>query len=244
MKMFTSASALAATAFIAAATSPATAAPGDLSDKETRSLMHAYAGCVVDRRAAKASEALLKNVDNSAILRQYPMLVIGDCLAREARASATMSFSGDLYRYALADALVNKELATQDLPDLSAVPRLAHLEPGEEPGATTATGKKLSKRKLEEALKDHRERVAVAFLSKYGECVVRIDPRGSKFLLHAAPDSEDESKRITALRPALARCMPEGSTVSFSRTTLRGSIAINYYRLAHAARVASTKAAS
>ena len=242
MKSLIAASALAAIASIAPAGSPAVAAPSDLSTKETRALMHAYARCVVDRRAAKASEALLGNVGNDVILRQYPMLVIGDCLAREARANATMSFSGDLYRYALADALVAKELAAQEPPELSAVPRLAHLEPGAEPGETTVTGKKLSKRKLEEARKDHRERVAVAFLSKYGECVVRVDPRGSKALLLAAPDSPEESQRFGALRPALARCMPEGSTLSFGRTTLRGTIAINYYRLAHAAKVPLTKA--
>jgi hypothetical protein len=227
---------------VSAAAAPVFAFQSDYSTKETRALMHAYAKCVVGRKPAKASQALLRNVDNGTILREYRALIIGECLVRETSMDAQMSFKGDLYRYALADALVNRELAAQDPPDLSMLPRLDHNEPGEAPREVTPAGKKLSKKKFEDAKKGYDQGVAYAFLSKYGECVVRLEPRGSKALLLTAPDSQEETAGFVTLRAALSTCMPEGSTVRFGRTALRGSIAINYYRLAHAARAAATKA--
>ncbi len=47
------------------ATMPAHALQREFSTKETRALTHAYAKCVVDRQAKKASEALLENADGS-----------------------------------------------------------------------------------------------------------------------------------------------------------------------------------
>jgi hypothetical protein len=222
---------------------PAAAAPSDsdASTKETRAMMHAYAKCVVKRQGSKASHALLANVDNSTILRDYPMLVIGDCLARQVLTTTEMRFGGDLYRYALADALVNQELASRPVPDLNAVPPLAQREALEPPQQTAPNGKKLSKKKYEEAVESHNRSLAYAFLGSYGECVVRVDTAGAKALLLTAPDSPEESAGISALRPAFAQCLPEGQTLKFGKVTLRGSIAINYYRLAHAAGAAATK---
>ena len=51
-----------------------------------------------------------------------------------------------------------------------------------------------------------------------------------------APDSAEEAARFGALRPALAHCLSEGETLRSGKAALRGSIAVNYYRLAHAAR--------
>lgn len=225
---------------------PAGAAPGgsewsdaDYSTRETRALTHAYARCVVKRQPAKASEAIARNVDNSAILRDYPMLIREECLSRQVRQMTRMRFGGDLYRYALADALVNRELAAQPTPDLDSVPRLGHRELGDPPQPIDGKGRKLGKRKLETALATYREEAAFAFLSLYGECVVRADTAGARALLLTGPDSVEEVARFGALRPALARCLPEGETLRSGKSALRGSIAVNYYRLAHAARAAA-----
>jgi hypothetical protein len=212
----------------------------DYSPKETRTLMYAYAKCVVDREPRRASESLLANIDNATFIKKYDRLIIGQCLVRETHAAARMTFKGDLYRFALADALVKRELAAQPVPDISAVPRLEHREPGPEPGPFDAKGKKLSAGEYLQALRDYRERVTFSFLSKYGECVVRTAPAESKALLVTVPDSVEEASRFDALKPTLATCMPEGHTVSFGRVALRGSLAINYYRLAHTARAMGT----
>jgi hypothetical protein len=211
----------------------------DYSTKETRALTHAYARCVVKRQRAKASEAIVANVGSGAILRDYPTLIRPECLTRQTRQTTRMRFAGDLYRYALADALVNQELAAQPVPDLDAVPRLAHHDVGAPPQAVDAKGRKLGKRKLEAALQSYRQDAAFAFLSRYGECIVRIDAAGAKALLLTGPDSAEEAARFNALRPALERCLPEGQTLRSGKVALRGSVAINYYRLAHAARMSA-----
>jgi hypothetical protein len=233
---------LGALASLALATPPLAAQPlrrdwsdADYSTRETRALTHAYARCVVRRQPAKASQAIAGNVDNGAILRDYPMLIRPECLTRQVHQATRMRFGGDLYRYALADALVNRELSARPAPDLDAVPRLDHRDPGAPPQPVDARGRKLSKRKLEAALESYRRDSAFAYLSRYGECVVRADTEGARALLVTAPDSAEEAARFSALRPALARCLPEGETLRSGKAALRGSIAVNYYRLAHAA---------
>ena len=230
---------------VLAACLPAPAAAqsnSDFSTKETRELTHDYARCVVASRAAKASEVILANLDNSAILRDYSSLIVRECLAREVMLPVRMRFGGDLYRYALADALVAREFADQPVPDLSAVPRLTHRDPGPAPSATLPNGKRVKKRDYETARHRHAAATAYAWLSRYGECVVRVDAASSLALLVTKPDSPAETAAFAALKPALARCLPEGETLKFGKVALRGSVAINYYRLAHAARGAQTKA--
>jgi hypothetical protein len=211
----------------------------DYSTKETRALTHAYAQCVVKRQAAKASEAIAANAGNDVILRDYRMLIRPECLTRQVHQGTQMRFGGDLYRYALADALVSRELAAQPVPDLESVPRLAHREPGTPPEPVDDKGRKLGRRMLDAALLGYERDVAFAFLSHYGECVVRADTAGAKALLTAMPDSAEEAARFAALRPSLSRCLPEGKTLRFGKVALRGSVAINYYRLAHAARASA-----
>ncbi len=75
-----------------------------------------------------------------------------------------------------------------------------------------------------------------AWLSRYGECVVRQEPAKARYWLLTPPDSPEEISRINDLRPAFADCLNEG-TMKFNRTTMRGAVAINYYRLAMATRV-------
>lgn len=207
----------------------------DFSTKETRAVMHAYAKCVVRRQSAKASQAIAANLDNATILRKYPMLMSPDCLGNAAQDGLQMRFGGDLYRYALADALVNRDLAAWTMPDLSAVPRLVHRDPGNPPPQVTASGKRIGKRKYEAALAAHEKDATYAYLSRYGECAVRGNPAGSKALLLAAPDTPQETAAFNALRPVLELCLEEGRTIRFGRVALRGSIAINFYRLALAA---------
>lgn len=211
----------------------------DYSTQEIRALTHAYAQCVVKRQPAKASQAILANVDNGTMLRNYSKLVIGECLESRITVSTQMRFTGDLYRYALADALVNRELAARPVPALDALPRLDHRDPGAPPQPVDSRGKKLGKRKLEAARLSHGRDVAYAFLSHYGECTVRADTAGAKALLATRPDSTEESARFAALRATFSRCLPEGQTLRFGKVALRGSVAINYYRLAHAARASA-----
>lgn len=204
------------------------------STREIRALTHAYARCVVKQQPAKAAEAIVANVGNDVILRSYGMLIRDDCLTRQVHQATRMRFTGDLYRYALADALVNRELAALPPPNVQSVPSLDHHDPGAPPQATDSRGRKLGRRKLEMARRDYDRAAAYAFLSRYGECIVRADAAGAKALLLTEPDSGEESTRFGALGPVMSRCLPEGQTLRFGKVALRGSVAINYYRLARA----------
>ncbi|HYD38799.1 MAG TPA: hypothetical protein VEA60_14365, partial [Allosphingosinicella sp.] len=201
----------------------------DYSTKEVRALTHAYAQCVVRRHPAKAAQAIAANADNATLLRDYRMLIDDECLSRQVVDTTQMRFTGDLYRYALADALVNRELAAQPVPALESVPKLEHRNPGPPPQPVNEKGKKLGKRKLAAAQLSFNRDVAYAFLSHYGECVVRADTAGAKALLVTKPDSAEETARFTALRPAFSQCLPAGRTLRFGKVALRGSVAINYY---------------
>jgi hypothetical protein len=212
----------------------------ELSTKKTRAVVHAYAQCIVNRQPGKAAEAIVRNVDNATLLRSYPKLMNGDCLTLGSSGSMQARFGGDLYRYALADALVGRDLATFSGNDFSAVPKLAHRAPGEPPARINAKGKKLGGRKYDAAVASHEEAKSLAYVSAYGECVARTAPAAAQALLLSEPDSAEETARFRALSPALAGCLPAGATLRFGKVTLRGTIATNYYRLAMAARLAAT----
>jgi hypothetical protein len=209
-------------------------AQNDYSLKETRRIAYDYAKCVVGRHPAAASEALLSNVDNGTITKRYGALIDGECLVRNTHASAKMKFTGDLYRYALADALVSREFASGPVPDFSAVPPLVHRPVPDDPSPLGPRSSKADKRRYEDAVKQLEEAKAFRALSEFGECVVRSSPGASRALLLTQPETPPEAAGFDAIRPALELCLPEGRTLSFGKLVLRGTIAVNYYRLAHA----------
>jgi hypothetical protein len=226
---------------IAASTTPLAAQPSNYSAKETRRLAYDYAKCVVARHAGPASEAVLSDVDNKTLMARYWSLVEGECLVRQTHAAAKMSFPGDLYRYALADALVSRELKSAPVPDFSNVPPLQRRALPEAPAPLRANASKAERRKYDEEMKDFTEAEAFRSLGALGECVVRLNAPGAKGLLLTSPETPAETSSFDALRPALGQCLPEGTTLTLGRLVLRGTIAVNYYRLAHAAGAAKAR---
>ena len=70
--------------------------------------------------------------------------------------------------------------------------------------------------------------------SSIGECAVRANPQGARQLLRTRINSKEERQAVQALMPAFAGCIPAGVEVRPDLTTLRGNVAVYYYRLAHA----------
>jgi len=220
----------------AAAPHSAAAQQSDFSIKQTRRLAYDYAKCVVDHHAAEASQALLANVRNKAIIEQYGSLIQGDCLVRETHANSQMRFSGDLFRYALADALVARELRSSPIPVLDNVPPLERAAEPDPPAPLPANAGKAERRRYEKNIKDFNEDQAFRALAALGECVVRLNPADAKALLLTMPETDAEAAGFGTLTPTVAQCLPEGRTISLGKLVLRGTIAVNYYRLAHGAR--------
>lgn len=222
--------AVASAAFVLA---PAKGADRAKEDAANRKVMHDYAKCVVKSNRNIASEAIVSNADNSTILKRFPTLINNDCLGRVA-GNVSMRFGGDLYRYALADALVNIDFVTSGERDFSNRLPLAHLLTPSQSDLDAALADTKNKRKRQELQKSFDKKVGVVWLSRYGECVVRRDPSKARLWLLTPPGVPEEISRINELQPAFNTCLGEG-TLKFNRVTMRGTVAINYYRLAMAA---------
>ena len=207
----------------------------DLQATETRRLLHSYGACVVKRQEGRAAQAIIANVDNGELIRRYGSLIDGTCLPAKMGSMVQVRFQGDQYRYALADALVRKQFAATSAPALASVPRLQHRDPGAAPARVNAKGRPIREKQYQAALRDFEAEQAYSYLSRYGECVVRVNPAAARDLLLTEPGTAQETERFAALRTAFGTCVREDQKLSLGKLALRGTIAINYYRLARAA---------
>lgn len=202
-------------------------------DAEARKVMFDYAACVVRKSHTRASDAVLSNATSSVFIKRYPDLINGDCLVSVGGAGKQLSFGGDLFRYALADALVNVDFTTQDPTDFSNKLPLAPLPRTTDTEAAALIAKESSPRrraKLEAGLAKVQ---GFEWVANYGECIARHNPSASRLWLLTKPDGPEEISRINVMRPSFAACMSAG-TQSFNKFILRGAVAISYYRLAMA----------
>lgn len=218
--------------FAAVTLSPTANAEGAKDMAYTRRVMHDYAKCVVRKRPKLASEAILADVDNGVLQQRYSQLIDPDCMGRVG-GSITMSFSGDLYRYALADALINAEFATEGPKSLSDRLPLAHVPMPDQDALSARLATTRSKARKAELQEGFDSQAATAWSSRYGECIVRAEPENVRLWILTPPDIPEELSRINALRKAFSQCLL-GGTLRFNRVVMRGLVALNYYRLAKA----------
>ncbi len=206
----------------------------DYSIGETRKLVADYGRCVVRKEPRQAAEAILRNVNNKILMREYPRLIDGACVPTPAGTTVKVRFKGDQFRYALADALFRKDLAGLPAPVLAAVPALDQRIPTP-PAKLDKKGRPLRERDYADALKDYDQDLAFTYLSQFGECVVRANPAAARALLLTDPETAPEVAGFAGLQSAMGGCLEEGHTLAFGKEALRGTIAVNYYRLATAA---------
>lgn len=183
--------------------------------RQIRALVETYADCVVKNEGRHASEAILADVNDADFRRNYPELVQENCVPMALGDYVQVNFTPSQMRDVIAEALVRRQFANV-APAFDDVPPLSHQSTGDTPEAQ-----------------------AQGYLSRYGECVVRVDPAGAKALLFTDPLTDKEAAAFNALGTALGTCIAPGKSLNFGKAALRGSIAINYYRLAMAARTAT-----
>lgn len=207
---------------------------GDVSVVKSRQFVRDYALCVVKKQPAEANTAVLSTVDNKTLMKAYPKVIQPDCLDGSI---GTMAFAGDLYRYALADALIQKENVAQPLIIPAQVEPLTHFTPGPPPSATDTKGRTISKKKYAASMRGYATDIAYSQVSRFGECVVRANPSGALNVLKTESTTDAEATAMVALRPVLSACLPKGETLQLTKEVLRGTIALNYYRLSKAPRL-------
>jgi hypothetical protein len=209
---------------------PAFAGPRE--DAHNRKIMHQYAQCLVRKHHNRASDMILADENNDTLLARYHDLLDGDCLG-SVGGNISMTFGGDLYRYAVADALVNADYALQGPTDFVDRQPLAHLVAPDPAKLNIELAKAKNKTAKDRLQADFIKEASNTLLSRYGECIVRQDPLDARLWLITPPDTPEETSRINALRPAFSACLKDG-TVKFNRIVMRGIVAINYDRLAMA----------
>ena len=216
-------------ALCAIAFAPCAANSKERTDAEVRQTGLDFANCVIKDHGTLATEVLLLNISANQIVKDYRRLIDFDCLPNNAD---KISFGTDLFRYFLADALVNAEFAADGPKDFTDRLALEHLAAPTESELKADLASAKSPKRRAQIEEQYRKSSGVGALSRYGECVVRHDPANSRGWILAKPGTAEEASRIGALRPSFSDCLT--GTISFSKASMRGTVALNYYRLAHA----------
>jgi len=69
---------------------------------------------------------------------------------------------------------------------------------------------------------------------RVGECIVRAAPERAKGLLLTKVETDAEAEAFVRLLPAISSCQPDGATLTPNKADIRGTVALNYVRLAAA----------
>jgi hypothetical protein len=67
-------------------------------------------------------------------------------------------------------------------------------------------------------------------VDEMGACMADTDPAGIMGLIRTAPGTADESSAISAMSPALTKCLSAGTRLDASRGALRGALADALYQ--------------
>lgn len=225
----------------------ASAAPAATPDmKALRQGMADYGSCIVKYEPAKAREFVLsggfvsrRNQDEQALLSTECMpgedllrVAMGDQKGLSSRGK--LRLPDVMIRWAIAQALFDREAASITATNFASVPALTYEEPY--PVSTTdRDGNTLSDKRIALQRQKFEEKAADVTMAKLGECVARMDGAGTRAVLLTALDTPEELASLKAVTSAIGNCLPKGQTLKFDRMSLRGSLAVAYYRLASAA---------
>lgn len=225
---------------VALASAPVSAAEPP-SPQQIRAFLAEYGQCVVRREPELAQKSVLSGASFSRDSAEGKRLMQRECMNAELLRNTPESFAGrlrmrfdeDTYRGVIAEALITRDNPSLDPTVLPSIAVLTYEEP--RPLRTVdRDGKPIP----EEGLA--RQRAAIArktqamLMGKLGECAVRAAPVQSRTVMAAAIDTPVELQSLNALGPALGQCIKAGETVALDRISVRGALAIAYYRLSQA----------
>ncbi|MFN3515905.1 MAG: hypothetical protein ACK4YM_01960 [Novosphingobium sp.] len=224
----------------------ATAAPAAAPDaRKMRQALADYGKCIVRREPDKSRDFVLsggfisrRDRDESILLS--PECMPGEDLVRAGLAArggtvsrARLRFPDVMIRWSIGQALFDRDQARLTATDFSSVPALAYEQPF--PVRTTdRDGKPIPAERVAEQQRRFDEKAGDVALSQVGECVVRADAVKARAVLLTPLDTPEELTALQAVAPALSNCLPQGQTLGFDRMSLRGTLAVAYYRLASA----------
>lgn len=225
---------------MALASAPVSAAEPP-SPQQIRAFLAQYGECVAKREPELAQKSVLSGASFSRESAEGKRLLQRECMDPGLLRNQPDGFAGrlrmrldeDTYRGVIAEALIVRDNATVVDAALPAIAQLTYEEP-----RPLRTADRDGKPLPEESLM--RQRAAIArktqamLMGRLGECAVRAAPAQSRAVLSTALDSPTELQALNALGPTLGQCIKAGETVSLDRISVRGALAIAYYRLSQA----------
>ena len=232
-------------AFIAAIMAvPAQAETPD--PRAMRQAMAEYGQCIVKREPVRSRDFILsgsfmsrRDQDERALLGIECMP--GEKLIREAIGQkggtvsrARLRLPDAVIRWAIAQSLFDRDAIKLNAADFSAIPALKYEEPYPV-RTTTEDGDPLPEKRIAEQQRRFDEKAGDVAMAKLGECVARTDSAATRAVLVTTIDTMDELSALKSVTPALSKCLPAGQTLKLDRMSLRGSLAVAFYRLASAA---------
>lgn len=215
-------------------------APDFFPVDRTQDVMRKFAECAV-KKFPELSHRMVLDSSKVRVDKLYLKVADPDCLVQATAYQygvVQLRMSPESFRYAVADVLVARNLQSLAPTQVLSAARLP--KPAISPSDYLA---KASDKRVGFTQKDYDEArqrdVAAIALSDFGECVVRANPQGARDLLRTKINSNEELGALRAIMPSFSGCLDRGSTLKTDRSTVRGAVALTYYRLAYAPRVAT-----
>ncbi|MDP3906053.1 hypothetical protein [Novosphingobium sp.] len=198
---------------------------------EIRAALGFYGTCIVKREGEIASKALLSGEFLDTRSDDGKRLVQKECLADRVTVAR---FNDASLKGAMADALVARGLDRLTATSFDGVPALTYAEPWPV-RLTDRNGSDLPPERVAAQQRKFEEKQGEVARAKMAECVTRAAGAPVRALFATPAASQAELAALQAVAPSLAGCLPAGQTIGFDRMTLRGALAVAYYRLASAA---------
>jgi Ni/Co efflux regulator RcnB len=197
----------------------------NLTATERRLIGYQFAECLVGKHQKLTQDYVLETVERDKVDDRFRMFSDFDCIPDYYKNELTrlrMGYIGGRFNFAEILLKVEQPAIPDNFID---VPFLEHLDPAKEMESNKT--QKLSDKERAVAL---QRLTGEAAMSRIGECTVRGDLANSKALLATAIGTPEELAAVQNLVPAVSRCIQNGS-VKILPEQLRGSIALNLYRL-------------
>ena len=173
-------------------------------------MMNGFAACTAKLWRHDAELFLARFPGSPDSVRQARLISASNCI----RNSEALTFNVDLLRGALFNVIYVADFGAGPIADIRDVPQIDYSL-----GSETADPRKVAWQMVE---------------WRFADCVARADPGGARALILSEVASRNETEAFAALRPNLARCLPGGAPLRFTRPILRGLVAESLYRLSAA----------
>lgn len=212
-------------------------APDEFPIDRAREVVERFAECGVKKFPQLAHEMVL-DASKVTVGDRYMKIADPDCLVQATTgsyAAVHLRLDPQSFRSAAADVLEKRNLVTFNPITIKSASALS--KPTLDPADYVRKPGSKARWKQEDYDEAKVRDAALVWLAGFGECAVRTNPIGARALLGTKVNSDGELQALRSMIPAFSACLDEGRQLKTERAALRGTVALNYYRLAYAPKV-------